>query len=484
VTETTGQDSIWYLARDGKQHGPLSDLEMMKLVELGHLRATDLVWRPGFSDWRPAPTVFPAITAAAPKPVPAAPAPVAKPAPQPTLTPAVAEPAIAKPVADSAPAQADPATPSFAKMTSASSAATEARGSEAQPFDTRAFRPANAASQFGTPIAGAQDPEPQPFRMEPLFEDTEPKPRKRSGLGVALGMLVLVGGLTTAGVLYRDTIKATIDNLATKAPADVPVVEAPPESGGPATAESAIAAAEPAPAAPPPDLAPVTSQAPPATADAGAFDSNLQKSQFWSLAKTEFPQWYADRLRELTEMSAANQPEAVINQKLVEQVVALRRQHAADALAASPTRLQGIAETFVASLGAMQRQSIDACYDYIGKGELTPAAAAMVQNPVEGAPLHAQLHAVFAAVVEGKANPVQRAAPQTADYNLLAAELGAIGWSQADIQLFADPKALSEAPRDRVCKMVGDWFSAHLAVKDNGARERLLYETLRLVIAG
>jgi hypothetical protein len=32
--------------------------------------------------------------------------------------------------------------------------------------------------------------------------------------------------------------------------------------------------------------------------------------------------------------------------------------------------------------------------------------------------------------------------------------------------------------------MVRDWFSAHLAVKDAGARERLLFETLRPVVAG
>lgn len=480
MNETTGQDSIWYLARDGKQHGPLSDLEMMKLVELGHLRATDLVWRPGFNDWRPSPTVFPAITA--PKPAPPAPAP--RPAPQPVLAPAVAEPAAARPAAEPAAARVEAAAPSFAKMAYTPAPAPEARAAEPQPFDTRAFRPANAGSQFGTPVAGAEDAEPQPFRMEPLFEDTEPKPKKRSGLGVALGMLVVVGGLTTAGVLYRDTIKATINDLAATAPADVPVVEAPSQQGGLAAPERAIVAAEPAPAAAPTVVAPVTSEVPTPAADAGAFDNSLQKSQFWSLAKTEFPQWYADRLRELNELSAANQPEAVINQKLVEAIVALRRQHAADALAASPTRLQGIAETFIASLGAMQSQSVDACYDYIGKGELTPAAAALVQKPVEGAPLHAQLYAVFAAVVEGKASPAKRSAPQTTDYNLLATELGAIGWSQADIQLFADPKALSEAPRDRVCKMVGDWFSAHLAVKDEGARERLLYETLRLVIAG
>ena len=50
----------WYLARDGQQFGPLSDVELKKFVELGHLRATDLLWRHGFSDWRPASSLFPA----------------------------------------------------------------------------------------------------------------------------------------------------------------------------------------------------------------------------------------------------------------------------------------------------------------------------------------------------------------------------------------------------------------------------------------
>jgi hypothetical protein len=51
----------WYLARDGQQHGPLSEAEMRKFVELGHLRPTDLVWRSGFPDWRPAGSVLPAV---------------------------------------------------------------------------------------------------------------------------------------------------------------------------------------------------------------------------------------------------------------------------------------------------------------------------------------------------------------------------------------------------------------------------------------
>jgi hypothetical protein len=57
----TGQQSDiqWYIARDGKQHGPLSDVEMRTFVAQGHLKPTDLIWRPGFADWRPAPAVFP-----------------------------------------------------------------------------------------------------------------------------------------------------------------------------------------------------------------------------------------------------------------------------------------------------------------------------------------------------------------------------------------------------------------------------------------
>ena len=49
----------WYLARDGQQYGPLSDPELAKFVELGHLQPTDLLWREGFPDWRPALVVFP-----------------------------------------------------------------------------------------------------------------------------------------------------------------------------------------------------------------------------------------------------------------------------------------------------------------------------------------------------------------------------------------------------------------------------------------
>jgi GYF domain 2 len=47
----------WYQARDGSQCGPLSDDEMRRFRELGHLRPDDLPRQIGFS-WMPARAVF------------------------------------------------------------------------------------------------------------------------------------------------------------------------------------------------------------------------------------------------------------------------------------------------------------------------------------------------------------------------------------------------------------------------------------------
>ena len=56
----------WYLAREGQQYGPLSEAELAKLVELGHLQPNDLLWREGFPDWRPALVLFPPKSKASP----------------------------------------------------------------------------------------------------------------------------------------------------------------------------------------------------------------------------------------------------------------------------------------------------------------------------------------------------------------------------------------------------------------------------------
>lgn len=519
------EDSVWYLARDGKQHGPLSHVEMAKLVELGHLRQTDLVWRPGLADWRPAPTVFDMSPPAAPAPQPvitpsaaSIPEPAPAPVPAPMATAPKPQPSFANLSYKPEPAAAAPARFEFAQPQASPNgpasaqawpSAPEPQSPQSMTFDTGAFRPSPSALGYGA-TGGTQEPAPEPFRpepfhVEPMFEDTPPAKQGR-GIAIALGLLLAIGGVSAAGYTYRDTIQAMIQGAGAPPAGDIPVVEAPPagtsgtpvsiaatpnqsasEAATPASEAAPVGASQPAPVMAAVEPQPTPAQALPGvavTAEPDAIDTALQSSPFWSYAKTEFPQWYADRLRDVGDLKAANQTDAAIDLKLVEQIVVLRRQNASKALAASPERLKEIAETFVANLGAMQSQSVDACYEFIEKGEMTPAAAALVQKPAEGAPLHAQMRAVFAAVVDGQKNPITRSAPQPEDYNLLAAELGTIGWSQADIQLFADPKALAAAPRDRVCKMVKDWFSAHIAVKNDPARERLLHETLRLVIAG
>lgn len=52
----------WYLAREGQQYGPVTEAELTKLVELGHLKDGDLVWRTGFADWQPLATVRSTLT--------------------------------------------------------------------------------------------------------------------------------------------------------------------------------------------------------------------------------------------------------------------------------------------------------------------------------------------------------------------------------------------------------------------------------------
>jgi hypothetical protein len=88
----------WYLARDGQQYGPISDAELAKLNELGYLKPSDLLWRPGFTNWRPAAAVV-ALRAMVPRPVQMSPAadgvgaPIAPTSEQETgLTPAEADP--------------------------------------------------------------------------------------------------------------------------------------------------------------------------------------------------------------------------------------------------------------------------------------------------------------------------------------------------------------------------------------------------------
>ncbi len=58
----------WYVGRDGQQYGPVGDPEFRAMLELGQILPTDLVWRDGFAEWKPAASLRPAAPVGAPTP--------------------------------------------------------------------------------------------------------------------------------------------------------------------------------------------------------------------------------------------------------------------------------------------------------------------------------------------------------------------------------------------------------------------------------
>jgi hypothetical protein len=408
----TGQqaDIQWYIAREGKQHGPLSDVEMRTFVAQGHLKPTDLIWRPGFADWRPAPAVFPFQQ---PEPAPAAPRPT-----------------------------------------------TQGRRPE----------PARGPAPTATAAAAPEHTfEPNRIRVAQGSDDSG-KPGARRALGIIVLLALLGGGgwyvwQSGAVGMLGDQISSTQEGE------QVPTVAAPADGATPAPAADTPAAATPVD---------------PAQVEAGAqaLDSKFEKMAAWSVVKREFPDWYGDQLRQAAQLSAQNQTEHEVNKHLAEALVALRRQHANDALSASTERLKLVASSFLDNLKALSSKSVGACYGFISQGENSPAVLEVLQSPEQGVTVQAQIAAIFEAIADGRKSPATHDKAAKADYDVLVQELTKLGWKENDLQVFSNPTLLSKEPPARVCQMVQDWFFAHLSVADPGTQERLLVETLKPVVSG
>ncbi len=319
--------------------------------------------------------------------------------------------------------------------------------------------PAQAQSRALEPVArGPVDD------VDDNDDEDEDRPGRGRGkrLAIAAAILLLLGGGGFAAYKYRAQLGKLGPSVATTNPA----ATGPSKPGG-TTAGAAL-----------PMIAAVSS------ADPGSIDAEFQKRPLWALVKKEFPDWYGERLKEIAKLKSDNQEPGAIAKHIVQQLVALRRQHADQALSASTARLKTIAQSFVANLNNLKSYHINACYSFISQGETSPAAIDLMQTAEHSGPLHDQAKAIFEAVAEGRRAPSKHAAPSKTDYDALADQLTKLGWSQGDLQLFADPRALSRSSPDRVCKMVQDWFHAHIAITDQDAQERLLFETLRPVVAG
>ncbi len=45
--------TTWYIARDGKSHGPITDAEFAEFLRRGHLQPSDYIWHEALDDWVP-----------------------------------------------------------------------------------------------------------------------------------------------------------------------------------------------------------------------------------------------------------------------------------------------------------------------------------------------------------------------------------------------------------------------------------------------
>ncbi|HZA00808.1 MAG TPA: hypothetical protein VE665_00855, partial [Hyphomicrobiaceae bacterium] len=215
----------------------------------------------------------------------------------------------------------------------------------------------------------------------------------------------------------------------------------------------------------------------------GAVDRGFQSASLWRVIKQEFPEWYTQRLNEVAKLKSEQRDDDAVTRYLVEAVVALRRKHAAQALAASPASLRTVATTFLDNLKHLSQHSVEACYGFIAQGEMSAAVLPLLNKP-EHPHLQRQTTAVFEAVAEGRKAPLTHLPPRKDDYDALARLLTERGWTQSDLQLFTDPRALARANSEQVCKMVQDWFAAQLSIQEPELQLRLLFESLRPVVAG
>lgn len=520
------QSIEWYLARDGAQHGPISAPEMEKIIELGYLLPTDLVWCQGFEDWKPASDAFPkkvepppAVTPSPAPPSQAAAPPASSPAGRPdSVAPASgpkdskAEPPrnrdqIAKDPASweaearrqaaaraSEPSGRDGGAADKAERTNGTReviAAEAARREEAarRARETAARQPTPTAPVAGRPTTGqprnefgapraeptggpARNPQPGAGNAMPpragdeddAWADEAPRRRFPKIIVAALVLLAIIGG----GV-YALHATGQLDPIVGRV-SSATAPEAPTSTSAPPTVTATPGARKQTPS----DYA----------SDPAEVDRQFQRVALWQLLKSEFPDWYQERVRDTARLKTEGKADKAIAQHLAEQLVALRRKHVNDALAASPQNLKSVAATFLENLERLSRHSVEACYGFISQGETNPLIVELTRSSEHTPSLQKQAAAIFSAIAEGRRTPAQHSQPTRDDYDQLAMQLAKRGWSPMDLQLFSDARSLARAAPERVCRMVQDWFAAQLAVGDEGVQVRLLIEALKPVVAG
>ena len=372
----------WYLARDGKQHGPISEAELVKFIEQGHLQPTDLVWREGFADWRPAALVFPP---------------------------------------PGGPAASRPVPP-------------RQRPTDRQPEAAAADR------SYG-----------------PEYDDAEGGPRFRP-LRVA-AVLVLLAALAGGGALaylnaapLTEFVKSLTAASGAVTVADRKSLEVPPLAGFRGRTAETI-------------------------------DTHLRSTALWRVIQREFPDWYAQRVKEAAALARDDKDDAAIGQYMAGKLRELRRQQAANGLQATQQLLKKVAMAFFDNLVKLQAHNPEACRALIVGGEANPAIVALLQGSEFTPGLQAQLTAVFEAIADGRKQPRVHIRPSPADFEMLSNDLIKMGWTKADMALFDSPE-LAKAPAQKMCQLLHDFYKAQITLGDPEVQMKLIVTFLGPVFSG
>jgi len=470
----SAQPIEWFVAREGRQHGPITDVELQMMVEQGHLRPTDLVWRAGMAEWQTAASMF-----QRPSPQPQ-PAPVTQRAEPPAGTDlrdaARQRPSqqVDTPAARTEPKTAGRGQQPSAQTPSRTASDAGARAPSAEDVMLAAIK-ATEAARSPMPVRPApsqRQPDVEPRRAAVRYDDdddddADEAPRRRWGR--MLAALLVVAALGGSGAWVYRTYGFAVP---------MPSITGLVKSGAQAVSAVTSSSSEHSTAA----LSTSPFQA--KGEDAAALDGSFQQAAVWRVVKREFPDWYAERLKETLGMRTAKREDEAVTKHLAEALVTLRRKHADQALAAAPDRLRMVASGFLENLQSLAKHSVEACYGYISQGETNPIVLKLTELPAHASQMQKQVTAVFDAIADGRKSPRTYLPPRKTDYDALAQELTGRGWSQADLQTFSDPRSLARSSPAQVCKMVQDWFAAQIAIKDVEVRQRLLVESLRPVVAG
>ena len=333
----------------------MSEPELAKFIELGHLQPTDLLWRDGFPDWRPAMVVFPQRSRAGP---------------------AAAARALRPRAGATQPSAAPPRA-----------AAERGPAHQAQPQGSD-HGPAADAIASGTPRT--DEPEPRGGGLRRAVAD----PR----------LLAVLGAAGWFAYPHRATLMEIVKTLPSRVMALVPAM---PTARARTRRRSRASAAR-----------------------RRRSTRGCRRRALWRVIKREFPDWYAERLKEAAALAAQDKDEAAIGQHLARAWLSCAASRSTTRSPPAIPQLKAVATTFYENLAQLRKHSIEACFAFISQGEAEPGhRRRCCRAPQHAAHLQAQLTAVFEAIADGRKTPRVYPQPRKTDYDTLAADLAKRGWT-------------------------------------------------------